>query len=358
MMILKVNEIFDLTHKTNSSKFTKSFINQHKGNIPVYGATASPDKVSYGYIKDNVDGVKYFQDCLTWNIDGSMCVIHKRTGRFSLSEKVIPLIKFEKWEGLLLDDYLMIIIQNEAKLCDFNYGNKAGKSKLGDLEISIPTNDIGEIDVDAQIKYIDKHKKINGIRTKLKRLQDVLLSTELELEETYSKKTLSLSDESIFKLEIGKRVLKKDILLEGIPLYSANVFNAFGYMNETILENFDIPSVIWGIDGIFDWNYKKENECFSITDHCGRLTVEHDQISPKYIWYKLRATKSVYGFNRVFRASLENVKEFVTVDIPVNEEGEYDIDKQNEYVRKKDVIERIKNQMNKSLEQILHFVVE
>ena len=36
MMILKVNEIFDLTHKTNSSKFTKSFINQHKGNIPVY----------------------------------------------------------------------------------------------------------------------------------------------------------------------------------------------------------------------------------------------------------------------------------------------------------------------------------
>ena len=48
----KIKDIFDLSVKTNSSKFTKTFIKNNEGNIPVYGA--SKDNLpSYGYIKDN-----------------------------------------------------------------------------------------------------------------------------------------------------------------------------------------------------------------------------------------------------------------------------------------------------------------
>ena len=40
--------------KTNSSSFTKTFINSNKGEIPVYGASKEIDEVGYGYVKDNL----------------------------------------------------------------------------------------------------------------------------------------------------------------------------------------------------------------------------------------------------------------------------------------------------------------
>lgn len=58
--------------RTNNSQFTKTFINNHKGDVPVYGASLEENEVSYGYVADNLPGIKYFNDCLTWNIDGSI----------------------------------------------------------------------------------------------------------------------------------------------------------------------------------------------------------------------------------------------------------------------------------------------
>ena len=37
--MMKIKDIFKLSFKTNNSKFTKSFINRNKGNIPVYSAS-------------------------------------------------------------------------------------------------------------------------------------------------------------------------------------------------------------------------------------------------------------------------------------------------------------------------------
>jgi DNA-directed RNA polymerase beta' subunit len=63
---IAIDEIFDLaTSRANSSKFTKSFIEKHKGDIPVYGASGNESVVGYGYVQDNLSGIKYFEDCLT-----------------------------------------------------------------------------------------------------------------------------------------------------------------------------------------------------------------------------------------------------------------------------------------------------
>ncbi|MGM8316790.1 N-6 DNA methylase (plasmid) [Clostridium perfringens] len=88
---VSLEEIVDFNVKTNNSKFTKTFVQENKGDIPVYSASKNPDLIGYGKIKDNLEGIQYFEDCLTWNIDGSIGKVHYRKGRFSLSEKVIPL---------------------------------------------------------------------------------------------------------------------------------------------------------------------------------------------------------------------------------------------------------------------------
>ena len=53
-----------------------------------------------------------------------------------------------------------------------------------------------------------------------------------------------------------KRVLKKDLpqLNGDIPLYSANVFQPFGFVKESTIDSFDYNYVLWGIDGEFEFN--------------------------------------------------------------------------------------------------------
>lgn len=99
---------FELS-KTNGSSFTKSFIDSNKGNVPVYGASLLEEEISYGFVADNLEGIKYFDDCLTWNIDGSTAIFYRR-GHFSLSEKVIPLIPFKDISALIDLEYLRFAI--------------------------------------------------------------------------------------------------------------------------------------------------------------------------------------------------------------------------------------------------------
>ena len=61
-----------------------------------------------------------------------------------------------------------------------------------------------------------------------------------------------LSDENIFDVSIGDRVLSSDVIENGsYPVYSANVFKPFGRIDKLNLDDFSRPSIIWGrrLDG-------------------------------------------------------------------------------------------------------------
>lgn len=127
---LKVGDIFDLNLKTNGSWFTQKFINEHKGSVPVYSASKFVSIVGYGYVEDNLPGVKYFEDCLTWNIDGSIGRAHYREGRFSLSEKVIPLILREQYASKLDYIFLKYSLEDRVRTTDLTSLTKQGRGKL------------------------------------------------------------------------------------------------------------------------------------------------------------------------------------------------------------------------------------
>ncbi|CAG8735534.1 3942_t:CDS:2, partial [Ambispora leptoticha] len=54
---IAIDEVFDLKTRANNSKFTKSFIEKHKGDIPVYGASGDENIVGYGYVQDNLPSI-------------------------------------------------------------------------------------------------------------------------------------------------------------------------------------------------------------------------------------------------------------------------------------------------------------
>ena len=179
---------------------------------------------------------------------------------------------------------------------------------------------------------------------RIRELQERLSSIEIDTEpstESVEFTDVSLSDQRYFKMTIGKRVLKKDIIEAGVPVYSANVTVPFGYTEKSNLNDFSLPSLLWGIDGVYEWGYVPPGKVFASTDHCGVLTVQEDSLLPKYVYYALKTSKNQYGFDRTYRANLANVKESVQVRVPVKANGQFDVEAQRRIVNKYERIEQI-----------------
>lgn len=100
--------------------------------------------------------------------------------------------------------------------------------------------------------------------------------------------SVRLSDEDIFDVTIGKRVLKNEFVKNGkIPVYSANVMEPFGSIDASLITDFSTPSVLWGIDGDWMVNYMPAGYPFYPTDHCGVLRVDTGIIHPRYLAFVL-----------------------------------------------------------------------
>ena len=88
----------------------------------------------------------------------------------------------------------------------------------------------------------------------------------------------------MFDVSIGKRVLNSQLSESGaIPVFSANVVEPFGYIDDLLIDDFSIPSVLWGIDGDWMTSYVPENKEFYPTDHCGVLRCKTSAINPRYL---------------------------------------------------------------------------
>ena len=197
----KVSDIFDLSVSTNNSKFTKSFIKKFPGDIPVYGATKLPNEVGYGYIKDNVEMVeiknrkrivtkiKYFENCLTYNIDGTAGYIFYRKGRFSLSEKVRPLIIKEEFKEILNPEYLKYIMQpifrknirGRKGPNGENEFTKIGKTIIEDLLIPIPIDNNQKFSYEKQTEIANQYKKLERVRDIIISKIDDIINVQFDL---------------------------------------------------------------------------------------------------------------------------------------------------------------------------------
>jgi len=169
-LTLKLRDIFDLEESTNNSKFTKTYVHEHPGRIPVYSASKNPDEISYGYVEDDLPNVKYFTNILTWNIDGSVGKAFFRKGKFTLSEKVIPLILKHEWDGIIDCTYVKYVLEKKAVERGFAFSNKAGKSRISDIEIEIPAilkNGNLSPDIHQQRKLAKQYRDIYDIKDRV-----------------------------------------------------------------------------------------------------------------------------------------------------------------------------------------------
>lgn len=146
----------------------------------------------------------------------------------------------------------------------------------------------------------------------------------VRLSQMRANNSINLSRADLFNISIGRRVLKSEIVKDGVyDVFSANVFEPFGKTSHSVLSDFSMPSVLWGIDGDWMVNFQEAGKPFNPTDHCGVIRVLNENIvNSRYLVYPLLKAGKTERFSRSNRASTERVKA-LSIMLP-------DIDTQNE----------------------------
>lgn len=209
------------------------------------------------------------------------------------------------------DEYLFHLF--DGKIINLeNVGNKSfGKSLNStflkeEVKIPMPPSNI-------QKKIIDE---CNIVSAEINRCHSLIKDSEKNITKLYieaqqkSENSFKLSNEKDFDIRIGKRILKNETSNSDIviPIYSANVFDVFGFTTKNILDDFSSPSILWGIDG--DWlvNDIAANKAFYPTDHCGVLRVKTTKINIRYLTRVIKEEGQRKRFSRTYRASVGRIK--------------------------------------------------
>lgn len=218
-------------------------------------------------------------------------------------------------ENITLTTYAYNVLKvNQNKLFDLAKGSAQPHVYPKDIEnfkIPFPEPDIQEQVVNECKKLDAEVLKANKIIEQSKQnIENGFL--ELFSNATHSFK---LSNDDIFDVSIGRRVLAKEIEEnpsdEAITVYSANVFEPFGYIKKDLLKDFSKDSVLWGIDGDWMVNFMPKEKPFYPTDHCGVVRIKQDVLHGRYLAWALNNAGIEFRFSRANRASTERIKGMV-----------------------------------------------
>lgn len=346
---ITLGELF--TADRGKSKLTRAFLEKHPGEYPVYSAAVS---LPLGF----TDTFDYQGPVLSFTMNGYGGRVRVIEGKFSINaDRGILIPRKQDLPNLT---YLQYVI--EPVLVGLAVGRRVDGLKNEYTKVSIEmalnatinlpilpdsTWDFARIEeIAARIRRVEELK--TNLGTTLDKIDES--SVVVECEAPYA--DIPLGDKKYFKLSIGKRVLMANFKPGGVTAYSASVRKVYGEIQTSNLSEFDRPSLLWGIDWKFDWNYVPPGDIFATTDHCGRAQVVSPLLDPEYLLHQLRATKEEYGFDRVYRANLKNVGN-ATVRVPLDKTGTPDLERQRLLAARYARIEALRVGTMTALEQVL-----
>ena len=172
-----INDIFDFP--STNSKITKEYCIKNKGDIPVYASSKDGNSL-LGYIKDNLPGVKYYENCLSWNRNGSVGYVFIRNRKFTTNEDHRAFVIKKEFETALSKEYLQPTIEANLLKGGFSFLNKCGLDKIKGIKISLPVNAKGEFDLSAQKEIAGKYRKIEQIKKSISEELDKIANIEID----------------------------------------------------------------------------------------------------------------------------------------------------------------------------------
>ena len=165
---------------STNSKITKKFCIKHRGEIPVYASSKSENSV-LGFIKDNMSQIHYYEDCLSWNRNGSVGYVFIRDHKFATNEDHRAMIIKKEMIKILSKSYLKYEIEKQLFKSGFSFLDKCGVDKIRKVKVSIPIDKNGNFDLEKQEQIAEKYKNIENIKSAINSELDKLSKTEIDL---------------------------------------------------------------------------------------------------------------------------------------------------------------------------------
>ncbi len=308
----EIKKLGELVENFDNKRIPLSKSAREKGDYPYYGATGIID-----YVNDFIFDEKLIligEDGAKWGANENSAFIVE--GKYWVNNHA-HVIKPNR--ELILDKFLVEIL-NKFDLSEYISGlsvPKLNQANLNLIQIPLPLLDIQKKIV-SEIEVLEA--KEQKAKEEIKKGKETIVNLFSQLE-AKANKIVRLSDESIFQVSIGKRVLKNEFVENGkIPVYSANVIEPFGSINRLLIEDFSKPSVLWGIDGDWMVNYLPKDYPFYPTDHCGVLRVKDNSINEKYLGFILEKEGKAFEFSRTKRASIDRIQGIKIAVPPLSEQ--------------------------------------
>lgn len=213
----------------------------------------------------------------------------------------------EKISPEFLYELLKYFAKDIADLAGGMTFKEISKNQIENIKIPLPPLETQQKIV-AECEVVDG--SVEAAKTEKEHAKKLVIQAYAQAAK-YANKEVRLSNVDFFEISIGKRVLKNEITEDtsGIPVYSANVLQPFGYTKNKLIKDFSCASVLWGIDGDWMVNFMPKNTPFYPTDHCGVIRIKIGiDIHPQYLAMALEQEGKRVRFSRSNRAKTEAIK--------------------------------------------------
>jgi hypothetical protein len=347
---------------TNSGLKKKDIFreNTESNLVPVYSASQNENLI-FGWAKKNSKWKKY-KNLLTWNKDGSSGIVFYRREEFVPYEKVKLLRIKDKYENNLDYIFLKHTLQVALLSFEFAFNFKCSMQRVLDIFIEIPIKENGEFDLNKQKEIADKYKKIEYIQKVLKENYEKIKTLKVDISGKYETKSVPVVE--LFDLKKGNADYTKRYIHDHkgeYPVYSSQTSNS-GEIGRIDTYDYEEECFTWTTDGVFAGTVFCKNGRFSITTHCGILKLKEEyrkKVNFEYLCFVLNQTlpKNTLGEWANKRLGIERMGE-ISIDIPIKENGEFDLSKQRDIAEKYKKIEQIKKHLEDNYEKIINSKVQ
>ncbi len=340
---------------STNSKITKEFCNINKGSIPVYAS--SKDKHSVlGYIKDNIPNIKYYENCLSWNRNGSVGYVFIRNHRFTTNEDHRAFVIKKQYEKTLSKEYLKEIIELSLLRNGFSFLNKCGLDKIKCVTILIPIDNKGNFDLMAQTKIVKEITESESIKSKILTYINQIEELNVEIENTSHIQKFKISQ--LFTI-LGEENLTQTYINSHkgeYPVYSGQLENGgiFGYVDRYKYDETLLTWVTYGNSG----RIKKISGKFNIgRNNCG-LRPNSNFIDLDYIKYIAEPIFIANVKGEKQKSLPQSIVKNIEISIPIDSKGEFDLSVQQQIAEKYRKIEQIKKSISQELDKIASMEID
>ncbi len=352
-----ISDVFDLAPIKG---ITKTFINQNKGIVPVYGGKI--EETPIGYIKNNLMNVKYFENCLAWNREGSVGFVFWHKHKFTTNDHHRPMILQESYKDVINLEYTRIVIEEVLLTQGFKWSLTASKEKVAKLRFELPIKD-NKIDIEIQNSIVENYNIVKDLKSKIIEYKKIIKDLKVKVDTDFgSSKDILISEIFTTIKGLAKYTKKYGQSHKGkYPVYSASNIAPL-----TNIDTFDYDGkyLTWATNG-FAGYIKVLDEKFSANGDRGILIPKLNSIDIDYIKFILepilrilakgrKGDKGSDEFTKVYPSMVEKV----TINIPILSNGDFDLKKQQEIADKYKKIEQIKFSIEEELDKIETLTIE